>query len=389
MTSAAADFSSKTEFRDEVSTAIDPSSNKLTDHLSESSSSLNRISNLRFIIDQVENLQNPPSVHIYSLMSDRKGMSVTDVTQNLSHLAYSFPHSHEIHLIARKCLSAAIARNDVTATWLNFSSARNQLTQDGKSKAGCLSSPQDVIIRHDDVSGLRFSSDDNLLLSCSLNGSVKVISTTTYCVLEHYDGSGSSKDIDVNSISTQFVTANDISLDPFHVAYLYNFERKDPVHCFSGHENSLKCVRFHPNGLYIATASSDKSIRLWSVQQNKEVRSFRSEGTYPEKITFSPDGKYIASTHSECVKIWDISSGKKLKSLKTSNPQPVVLNVCYSFDGSFLAAGGSDKKIHMWNIKSDGSTEMKPDYNLLKSEYLGKKVFSLKYVSNFFSCVSG
>lgn len=369
---------------------VDPAQNKLNDQLSESSSHVNHISNLKFIINQVEKLTICPPVHIYSITSAEKGMSAVDVSQNLSHLAYSFSHASEIRFLARKSLSDHIARKDFKSTWLNFSSARNRLTEAAKSEqkqSECLSSPQEFIIRHDDVSGLRFSSDDNLLLSCSLNGSIKIISTTTYCVLEHYDGFGSSIDIDVNTNTTQFVTANVLSLNPFHVAYLYNFERKTHIQDFSGHENSLKCVRFHPNGLYIATASSDGNIKLWSVQQSKEVRNFREEGMHPEKLTFSPDGKHIASTHNGCVKIWDISSGKKLKCLETSNPEPAMLNVCYSFDGRMLAVGGSDKRIHIWDIMSDESSEMKP--NLLKSECLGKTIFSLKYNSNFFSCVTG
>lgn len=389
MTSATGDFSAKTKFCNEVSNAFDPLSNKLPDRSPESSSRLDHISNLKSMIDQVENLKILPSIHVYSLMSDNKGLSATDVSPDLSHLAFSFPDSREINLISRKSLSDAIARNDVTTAWLNYLSAKNRLAEVGKSEAGCLSSPQASIFKHDNVSGLCFSSNNNVLLSCSLNGSIKVISTKTYCVLEHYDGVGSSTDIDVNSITTQFVTVNDLSESPFHAAYLYNFERTDYLQYFSGHKNSLKCVRFHPNGLYIATASSDKTIKLWSVHQSKEVRSFREEGMHPEKITFSPDGKYIASTHGGCVNVWDISSGKKLKCLKTSNLQSVTLNICYSADGSFLAAGGSDEKIHIWKIRTDRCSKVIPNYEHLKSENLGKPIFSLKCASNFFSCVTG
>lgn len=37
---------------------------------------------------------------------------------------------------------------------------------------------------------------------------------------------------------------------------------------------SLQCVKFHPNGNYLATGSTDKSCRLWDVQTGECVRIF-------------------------------------------------------------------------------------------------------------------
>ena len=43
---------------------------------------------------------------------------------------------------------------------------------------------------------------------------------------------------------------------------------------FSGHLADVTCTRFHPNSNYVATGSSDRTIRLWDVLSGNCVRIF-------------------------------------------------------------------------------------------------------------------
>lgn len=64
----------------------------------------------------------------------------------------------------------------------------------------------------------------------------------------------------------------------------------DPIH-FSG----MQCVTFHPNSLYIATGSSDRTCRLWDVQKGMCVRVFVGHRGAVMKVKISPDGRWLAS----------------------------------------------------------------------------------------------
>lgn len=72
--------------------------------------------------------------------------------------------------------------------------------------------------------------------------------------------------------------ALEIRADPFprcsFYASLWATDHYQPLRIFSGHLADVTCTRFHPNSNYVATGSSDRTIRLWDVLTGNCVRIF-------------------------------------------------------------------------------------------------------------------
>lgn len=57
-----------------------------------------------------------------------------------------------------------------------------------------------------------------------------------------------------------------------------------------------QCLKFHPNSLYLATGSSDRTCRLWDIQRGACVRLFVGHhDSAVSTLAISPDGRYLAS----------------------------------------------------------------------------------------------
>lgn len=73
----------------------------------------------------------------------------------------------------------------------------------------------------------------------------------------------------------------------------------------------FQCVQWHANCNYIATGSSDKTVRLWDVQSGECVRIFIGHRSMILSLAMSPDGRYMASGDEDgTIMMWDLASGR-------------------------------------------------------------------------------
>ncbi len=76
---------------------------------------------------------------------------------------------------------------------------------------------------------------------------------------------------------------------------------------FIGHSESVRSVTFSPDGKYLASCSWDNTVKLWSLELQKEVSTLQGHSEYVNSVVFSPDGKYLASgSYDNTVKLWSV-----------------------------------------------------------------------------------
>jgi WD40 repeat protein len=117
---------------------------------------------------------------------------------------------------------------------------------------------------------------------------------------------------------------------------------------FKGHDGLVLGVALTADGKLLASASSDKTVRLWDVAAGKELKKMEGHTADVNSVALSADGKLLASGGKDkLVIVWDVSSGKPAHTLKGHTGE--VTSVALSADGKLLASGGKDKTVRLWD----------------------------------------
>jgi ribosome assembly protein 4 len=120
-----------------------------------------------------------------------------------------------------------------------------------------------------------------------------------------------------------------------------------PIAKMTGHQNTVNHVAFSPDGQYIASASFDNSVKLWSSLNGKFLHTLRGHVADVYQVVFSPDSRLLVSCSKDTtLKVWDVSNGKMMKDLP--GHQDAVFAVDWSPDGQMVGSGGRDKAVRLW-----------------------------------------
>lgn len=134
---------------------------------------------------------------------------------------------------------------------------------------------------------------------------------------------------------------------------------------YTGHTDTVMTVAWMPhNSTIVASGSQDRTVHVWRVSGNSDIRNYTGHDDIIEAIAWSPDGQFIASASDDnTVHVWTAQQNGQDLADYDHNGNKNVNAVCWSPNGQLIASGGRDTNVRIWNPQSGTTSGVFRNHN--------------------------
>ena len=117
---------------------------------------------------------------------------------------------------------------------------------------------------------------------------------------------------------------------------------------------SVNAIALSPDGQTLVSASFG-TIRIWNVRTGRLVRTLNPVHSKKSvnALAVSPDSSILASGGSDNnLILWDLQTGRRVRTIPAH--KAAINSIAFSNDGQTIASGSDDKTVRLWNVTTGG-----------------------------------
>jgi tRNA A-37 threonylcarbamoyl transferase component Bud32 len=259
------------------------------------------------------------------------------------------PKVHEAVPVARP--GAEQGQGSTQAAELTMTPATRAATDWWKSGDGGRTDGEAVPImtlqgHTDSVLAVVFSANGERLLSGGADGSVRLWDLLTGSAQKLLHGHADK----VWNVAFLPGEKHAVSAGKDKTVIVWNLETGEAVKTYPNRTNRSLAVS--PDGQMALTGNiSDGMVRLWDLQNGREIRRFKGHMSWVLSLAFSPNGRQALSGSADgTLRLWDVQSGRELRRLQGHTDQ--VWCVVFAPGGHMALSSSADKTVRLWDLRT-------------------------------------
>jgi WD40 repeat protein len=138
----------------------------------------------------------------------------------------------------------------------------------------------------------------------------------------------------------------------------FDLEKKDPkrmeISLLAKHLQSVNGVAYSPDGVHLASGSSDGTVRLWRYDGVKTDEACKIEANPKgvNAVAYSKDGKLLAAGCADgSIVTWSVAGAKATpRAAFAAHGSSAVTSVAFSPNGQSLLSAGADGLVRQWDV---------------------------------------
>jgi WD40 repeat protein len=111
----------------------------------------------------------------------------------------------------------------------------------------------------------------------------------------------------------------------------------------------VACVALTRDGKRAISGSSDRTLKVWSLANGRELRTLKGHSSTVYGVKVTPDDKWVVSaSHDRTLKIWSLENGLEVRTLEGHDGY--VADLAVTADGRRLVSASADRTIRVWDF---------------------------------------
>lgn len=218
-----------------------------------------------------------------------------------------------------------------------------------------------------ELNAVRFSPGDNVIVAAGSGNKCLAWSVDT----GQEQGTIETQPQDVRDLA--FVRSQNalLTVNNDNTVKMYGLQYNRLLRSFRGHRDNVSCIALHPNGTECVTGSADNTVKAWNLRSSRAIHVLAGHKVQVTGLAFGPSGRHIvSSSYDQSVRVWDPSMNQLLQTMgkQTVERDPatgnvtsiashsghtsLVMDVAFASNGGRVASASFDKTARIWDANT-------------------------------------